>query len=159
MYCYQGRIQEIADQGPRKSLILAPWSKVGAPPSSPSSIWRPWSFLPWSPPGCPLLVLEWRPISQVDLSFLFLPCFPPFFFPFLFFFLFSFFFWRPFSDPGGRGPQSPPSIRPGLWLWRMHTSWTDRVFMHRLLVWITMAYGCCIVTHIFYCHHAWCFTL
>ena len=52
-------------------------------------------------------------VMLIYLSFPFL--FPSFLssFSFLFFFsLFSFpflfFFWRPFSDPGGRGPQSPP---------------------------------------------------
>ena len=70
-------------------------------PLPPPSIWRPWSFLHWSLSGR-LLVLEWRPIRHVDFffSFFFL-LFSSFSFPFLH-------FWRPFSDPGGRGPKGPP---------------------------------------------------
>ena len=119
--------------GPSESIILRPREKFidmkaqlrrirylwkswrmgpSPPPPPPPSIWRPWSFHPWSPSGAPLLVLEWRPIRPVDLSFSF---FFPFFLSFFLFFSFLaasfsffFFFWRPFSDTGGRGPQSPP---------------------------------------------------
>ena len=45
-----------------------------------------------------------------------------FFFLSLFFLSFSspfpsffFFFWRPISDPGGRGPNAPPGYAPGQW--------------------------------------------
>ena len=114
-------IQEVADRGGggggggRGSLSLASWSKVEEwrpHPPPPPSIWRPWNFLPWSPSGAPLLMLEWRPVRHADLSFSFLflslPFFPLCFFPFPFLFLF---FWYPFSVPGAEAPN-PPRIRP-----------------------------------------------
>ena len=63
------------------------WRMAPSPPSPPWSIWRPWSFLPWSPSRAPLLVLEWCPIHHAAL---FPPPFflPLFFFPFRFLFLF-----------------------------------------------------------------------
>ena len=80
----------------------------------PLSIWRPWSFPPWSSPGCPYLCLNGTLfVMLVDLSFSF--------FSFLSFPLFSslflslsfiFIFWRPFSDPGAEAPKAPPEYAP-----------------------------------------------
>ena len=110
----RGVSRRLQTGGPSKSLILSPWSKVeeGRPHPHPSpSIWRPWSFLPWSSSGAPLLVLEWRPIRHVDLSFsFFFPFFPSFFISFSFPPLFL--FWRPFCDPGAEASKALPRIRP-----------------------------------------------
>ena len=77
---------------PSGSLILVPWSKVGAPEV----------FL------C-LLMLKWRPIRHVDLSFSFFCPFLSLFFP-LFFFSFPFlflFFCAPLVTRGAEAPKPP----------------------------------------------------
>ena len=86
--------------GPNESLFLAPWSKVEewrpTPSSSPHrQFGAPEVFFPEATHGAPLVVLEWRPIRHVDLSFsIFFPFFPSFFLsfssPFLSFFFFFF---------------------------------------------------------------------
>ena len=111
----QGRIQEVALRGGGQWVINfcaldQSWRMSTSPP--------PHQF------GAPevsslelVLALEWRPARHVDLPiFSCLPSFLPFSF-FIFLSLFFSFplsfpfplllFWRPFSDSGGRGHQSP----------------------------------------------------
>ena len=95
--------------GPSESLILASLSKVknGALtlPPPPTSIWRPWSFLPWIPSGGPYLCLNGTLLVMLIYLFLFI-----FFFLFFLYLSFFFFFWCPFSDPGA--PKPPPGYTP-----------------------------------------------
>ena len=100
--------------GPRKSLILAPWSKVEEWRPHPLKFLPCWKLLEpfqgapacaWIAPYSSCLIIFFFLSSSLSL---FLPLFS---FPFPFFFLL---FWRPFSDRGGR-PQKPlesPRIRP-----------------------------------------------
>ena len=93
-----------------ETLILAPWSKVEEWRPQPPRQFGASEVFSAPPPRCPCLRFNGALFVMLFLFFTFLSIFfLSFSFPFLSFF---FFYWRPFSDPGSRGPQCSPQNTP-----------------------------------------------
>ena len=124
---YQGRIQEVAHPGAKwvinfgaleQNWRMSPSHSPPPPSNMTCQFSTPEVFFPGAP-ACAWNCLHGAPLVMLiyNLTFFLFYFFPSFFLSFSLLslsFPFFFLFWRPFGDHGGRGPQSPPKIRPCL---------------------------------------------